>query len=505
MKSTLVKKPFKKALKVLFITTEAAPFSKVGGLGEVLWALPRAMRQLGCDARVFVPRYGSMETNSLSLKKEVINLKVVPKEQDPQGLLVCNILQHTADDYGVTYFLENKECFEKRANAYGYADDTMRFVLISRAAVEFVRQSAWKPDFIIANDWMTGFVPNLIKTEYKKDSDLQSIGIIFCIHNLRNQGTFDAAYVSELETDSGQGPLPEFFSDMTHLNGMRRGILYADSIVTVSPTYAKEILLPEYGEGLEEVLQERQADIWGILNGIDMESFDPSTDDSIPTRYSTQHLNMKVKNKSELQRRFNLTIDENAMIIGFNGRLDEQKGLSLLEEILRPLLDNLSFQFVAIGTGDVRFKKFFKELEKAYPHRVGVHLEYDGTLPRLMYAGADAVLVPSRFEPSGLVQMEAMRYGAVPIVRKTGGLADTVDDFDPKTSRGTGFVFEKFDSHALLIAIVRAHEIYQNKREWMGIVKRGMNEDFSWKSSARKYIGLCRKLQKLPQEESVSQ
>ena len=491
LKVPLIKRP----PRVLFVTTEAAPFAKVGGLGEVLRALPKAMRELDCDARVFIPKYAVVDTKEFPAKLVIERLRVASRDEDPQGLLISNVLEHTGRDKSVTYFLENMECFEKRANVYGYIDDTMRFVLLSRGAIEFVKRSKWKPDFIIASDWMTGFVPNLMKTEYKDDPDLAGIGVIFGIHNLRNQGTFDAAFVSEMDADYGRKPVPPFFSDMKYLNGMRRGILYADKIVTVSPTYAQEILSPEYGEKLEGVLQERRGDLTGILNGIDIERFDPATDPLVTVHYNTHHAAARKKNKAVLQQRFGLARDDEVMIIGYNGRLDEQKGLSLVEEAMRSLLDNLSFQFVALGDGALEYKKFFKKLEEDYPGRVGTFLEYDEKLPRTIYAGADAILMPSRFEPAGLVQLEAMRYGAIPIVRKTGGLADTVIDFDPHHGKGTGFVFEKFDPQALMITMVRAHEAYRNRREWARLVERAMAQDFSWKNSARKYIALCNRLQ----------
>ena len=494
MKTSAHQKP----LRVLFVASEAAPFMKVGGLGEVLRALPKAMRELGCDARVFIPKYAAIDLEQSPAKLVMERIRVASKEEDPQGVLLSNVLEHVADDKSVAYFLENMECFEKRENVYGYNDDTMRWLLLSRAALEFVKRSKWKPDFIIANDWQTGFIPNLIKTEYKDDPVVSAIGSVFCIHNLRYQGMFDPSFVSEVQADFGRKSLPPFFSedpDIKFLNGMRRGILYADRIVTVSPTYAQEILSVEYGEGLEGILQERRGSLVGILNGIDDSRFDPMTDPTIESHYNARHLANRAKNKPILQRRFGIEEDEEAMVIAYNGRLAEQKGMSLLQDALRSLLDNLPFQFVILGDGESGYKKFFKKLQGDYPGRVGAHLEYDESLPRLIYAGADAVLVPSRFEPAGLVQLEAMRYGAVPIVRKTGGLADTVADFDPGHGKGTGFVFEKFDELALSIAIVRAYENYRNTREWTHLVGRTMNQDFSWKNSARKYMALCKKLQ----------
>jgi len=454
------------------------------------------MRELGCDARVFVPKYASMDQEKFPVKLHMERLRVAPKEEDPNGLLVSNIMIHTGDEKGITYFLENMECFEKRANVYGYADDTMRWVLLSRCAIEFVKRSKWKPDFIIASDWQTGFIPDLLKTEYAEDEDLNGISSIFCIHNLRYQGTFDPSFVPEMDADFGRKPIPPFFTDMNFLNGMRRGILYADEVVTVSPTYAQEITTEEYGEGLEGILQERRENLVGIMNGIDAERFDPATDTQITSRYSGRHLAGRAKNKAALQRLFGLKEDENTMLIAMNGRLSEQKGFALLESTMQPLLDNLAFQFVLLGDGDSKYKKFFKELSEKYPDRVSVHLEYDDKIPRMIYAGADAILIPSRFEPSGLVQLEAMRYGCIPIVRRTGGLADTVEDFDPHHGKGTGFVFAPFDPNALLITIVRAHESYRNKGEWEHLIERAMAQDFSWKNSARKYIALGRRLKR---------
>ncbi|RJQ28793.1 glycogen synthase [Candidatus Parcubacteria bacterium] len=486
-----------RALKVLFVGVEVGPFVKVGGLGEVLRSLPKAMRGRQCDVRTIVPKYASVDTATFPMRSEIQKLHVASKEEDPHGLLVTNILRHTGKDKAITYFVENMECFEKRANVYGYADDTMRWVLFSRTTIEFIRRSKWKPDCIIANDWEAGFIPNLLKTEFQDDPALSNVRTIFCIHNLRNQGMFDAAFVSELDTDSGQGPIPGLFSpEIKKLNGMRRGILYADAIVTVSPTYAQEIVKPEYGEKLDALLQDRRMDVYGILNGIDYDTFNPETDSDIAERYTYRTLASRAVNKAALQEHFGLPKSPNTMLMSYVGRLDEQKGLSLLESnnTIRSLLDNLDFQFVVAGAGEKRFKIFFKDLEAAYPGRVAAQLEYSEKLPRMIFAGSDAVLVPSRFEPSGLVQMEAMRYGAIPIVRKTGGLADTVTDFHPEKKEGTGFVFEKFDPNALLIAIVRAYESYRNKKEWRKLMHRAMNADFSWKKSARDYIALCRKI-----------
>jgi len=347
----------KKTLNILFVAAEAAPFAKVGGLGEVMNALPTAMRKMHHDVRLLMPKYASIDIQKYPMELEIGNIRVATEQEDPQGLLVSNIVKHTARDKSVTYFLENMEYFEKRANVYGYIDDTARWLLLSRASIEFIKRSSWKPDVIIASDWETGFIPNLIKTEHKDDIELRHIKTIFCIHNLRNQGTFDATFVTEIEADSGQSILPPFFSPtIKKLNGMRRGILFADAIVTVSPTYVKEILSPQYGEHLEGVLKERRDHLFGILNGINTKLFNPSTDPLLKTRYSVREISQRKSNKTAIQSRFGLEENPDAMLFGYVGRLDEQKGLSLIQETIKPLLNNLNFQLVLMGTGERVFK-----------------------------------------------------------------------------------------------------------------------------------------------------
>lgn len=484
-----------KKLKILFVASEAAPFAKVGGLGEVMRALPRAIRELGHDARVFIPKYATIDVEKYPMKREIEHLDLETHDKDPHGLLVSNVLSHTnPKDGAITYFLENMEYYEKRANVYGYGDDTVRWVMLSRGALEFVKRSAWKPDVIIASDWQTGFIPNLLETTFKNDPILSLVASVFSIHNLRFQGMFDPYFVPETKADSGQSLLPDFFSDeILNLNGMRRGVLYADVVNTVSPTYAKEILTPEFGEKLDEVLRERRDRLHGILNGINYEVCNPMRDPYLPVHYSVKSIAKRVKNRRALQDAMGLPHDDDVFLMGFVGRLDDQKGINLLTEIAPALFENLPFQLAVVGTGEKKYRLFFKKLQEQYPNRVGISMFYDEKLPKLIFGSADVVLIPSQYEPCGLVQMEAMRYGAVPIVRKTGGLADTVEDYVPGEDRGNGFVFEKYDAHGFLIAIVRAWQARRNKKEWKGLMERSMNKDFSWTTSAKEYIALCEK------------
>lgn len=482
-------------MNILFLASEAAPFAKVGGLGEVMRALPTAIRELGHDVRVFLPKYATIKEEKFPMTRELSGLALHTKDKDPNGLLISNVLKHEdPESHAITYFLENQEYYEKRANVYGYKDDPVRWVLLSKGVLEFARRSDWKPDVIIASDWETGFVPNLLETEFKNDEVLSNIATVFSIHNLRNQGIFDPFFVPEMQADSGQAEIPDFFdAEILKLNGMRRGILFADIINTVSPTYAKEILTAEFGERLDSVLNERRERLFGILNGIDYEEFNPQTDESISARYSVKTISKRKQNKLALQERMGLPQDENIFLMGFVNRLDEQKGIDLLSNIAPSLFENLNFQLVMVGTGDKKYRTFFMDLKEQYPDRVAVHPFFDEVLPKQIFAGADAALMPSRFEPSGLVQMEAMRYGCIPIVRKTGGLADTVKDYIPGENIGTGFVFEKYEQYALLIAIVRAWQANRHVKDWRSLITRAMTEDFSWHKPAEEYVKLCKK------------
>ncbi len=483
-------------LRLLFVASEAAPFIKVGGLGEVMRSLPNALRALGCDARVFLPRYATIDLEKYPMRLELEGLRPAPsEEEDPYGLFVSNVLRYENDSgETIAYFLENMEYYEKRANVYGYADDAIRWALLSRAALEFLRYSSWRPDVIVACDWQNGLIPNYFHTIYKDDPKLSSIAIVFSIHNLSFQAMFDHHFVSQMDYDSGREAIPAFNDPrLLKLNFMRRGIMYADAVNTVSPTYVQEITTPEYGEGLHELLSERRSRLFGILNGIDTDLYNPLTDSNIQFHYGLKTLDLKTKNKSVLQQKFNLPVRDNVPLFGIVSRLTDQKGFGLLMDAAEPLLENFDMQLVIVGSGEGHFMTFFQELAKKYPQKVGIHLSYDEVLSHTVYAGVDAIIIPSRFEPSGLTQMEAMRYGAVPIVRKTGGLADSVVDYDPANKIGTGFVFEKFDSRAFYGVMVRAIETYRYPEFWRNIQKRAMKADFSWTKSAYEYIELFKK------------
>lgn len=492
----------KRPLKILFVAPEATPFAKAGGLGEVMFSLPKALKKLGHDARVMIPRYAGIDLEKFNLQMELEGLQVptdseTEKETEP-AYLTCNVRKYVppSDDQKdlpvFTYFLENLEYYEKRSNVYGYADDAVRWVLLCRGVLEFFKASReWEPDVIVSSDWQTGFLPNYLRTVYKDHPRLSKIATVFLIHNLYFQGMFDHRYVAELDFDDGQSSIPSFFEPrLLKINGMRRGIMYSDFINTVSQNYAQEIMTKEYGELLDELLKEKRAQLHGILNGINYDDFNPMTDKNLAVNYDAGGLDKRVKNKLELQTRFGLPKNEDVPVVAIVSRLMEQKGFDLLFPVADALLKGLGFQLIIVGAGEAKYMGFFKDLTEHFPNQVAAHLIFDRILPHIVYGGADMVLIPSKFEPSGLVQMEAMRYGVVPIVRQTGGLADSVQDYNPKNDEGNGFVFANFDSMELIIALTRACENYRNQKVWRGIQKRAMERDFSWEKSAEEYAKL---------------
>ena len=487
---------FKKPLKILFVAAEVHPYATVGGLGMVIFSLSRALKKLGIDCRIFMPKYGSIDEKKYKTEMVFEGLKVPTDETaEEKKFLICNVKRHNPSEPDVpVYFLENMEYYEKRSNVYGYSDDPVRFLLLCRGVLEFLRNSDWIPDIINCADWHTGALPNYLKTIYSQDSVFSKIKTVFSIHNLYHQGVFDHHFVSQMDFDDGKSEISPFFSDkLPKQNFMRRGIIYADLVNTVSETYTQEMMTSEYGEKLDDLLKEVRTKIFGILNGLDYGEMNPATDKLIPFNFSISNLKNRVKNKTHLQKEFNLEVSQDTPVLGMVTRLDEQKGIDLLFPILEILITEFHCQFIVIGGGEAKYRSFLEELNKKFPKKIGCHLMSDFTLSRHIFAGCDIFLVPSKFEPCGITQMEAMRYGAIPVVRKTGGLADTVQDFDPIKNKGTGFVFEKFSSHALFGAIVRALETFKYQKVWQELMKRAMSANFSWEASAKKYLELYKK------------
>jgi len=483
----------KRSLKILFLAAEAVPFAKVGGLADVAGSLPKAIRALGHDVRLMIPRYGTIHSNQFHLEKvgEPFPIPVGPGEEHVH-LIRSAIDEGTAKEMPV-YLIWNEQYFSSRDRVYGFEDDAQRFTVFGRASLAALHLLEWKPDVIHANDWHTGPVPTWLSTTGRKDPFYRGIATLFTIHNLAYQGI--------------TGRLILTFAQMEHVkhlpveqpgtvNWMAQGIVHADLINTVSKRYAQEILTPEMGMGLDPLLRERRERLFGVLNGIDYETWDPATDPNIPHRFDAKTLDRRVANKTALQQQARLPVRPEVPLVGMVTRLDQVKGLDLMEPVLNWLLEGTA-QFILLGTGEPQYHEMLERVQARFPDRMHAFLKFDDVLARRIYAGADIFLMPSSVEPCGLGQMIAMRYGCVPVVRATGGLADTVTDHTATHGHGTGFTFTDNTPEACRDALARALDAFQNKKVWRRLQQRGMRMDFSWSASAQEYVKLYRRAMKL--------
>lgn len=475
-------------LKILFMAAEVVPFAKTGGLADVANALPKAIRALGHDIRVAMPRYGRIKPEQFDLQ-EVLPTFEVPISHTTEP---TRLLQATIPPDIPVYMVDNAKYFD-REGIYMYADDADRFIFYCRATLEALKLLEWQPDIIHCHDWHTAIVPNWLRTIYQDDPFFASVATVYTIHNLAYQGIFGyrVLEIAGLEEWGFQ-----YHPEMADLNEvvdlMGRGIYWADVVSTVSETYAREILTPEYGERLDPLLRDRRDRLFGILNGIDYETFNPATDPHIAAQYDSLTLERRLENKLALQREANLPEEPNVPLLGIISRLTDSKGLDILSAAIDHILD-LGVQFVLMGTGDQHYHELFSRMVQQYPRQMAVFLTFNTPLSHRFFAGCDIMLMPSRVEPCGTNQLIAMHYGSVPVVRATGGLADTVQDYDPRTDQGNGFVFRPYDRWALFAAIVRAIETLRHQEVWRQIQVRGMHADFSWNRSAIKYVELYRR------------
>jgi len=484
-----------KPLKILLLSSEAVPFAKVGGLADVAGSLPKALRQLGHDARLALPEYGLINEAQFGLTK-VLDSLPVPAGSNHE---LASIFKSTVE--GMPAYLVGNDKYFGREEVYGYDDDGERFVFFCRAIMEMLKKLDWRPDVIHCNDWHTGIIPNWLKTIYKNDPSFAHTATAFTIHNLAYQGIFGPELLEFAGlADYGLIPHPTDDDLSRVVVLMARGILFADVINAVSEKYAQEILTPEYGERLHPILAQRQDRLFGILNGLDYEVWNPATDRAITVNYDVDSLDLRVENKLALQREAELSAGSDIPLIGIISRLADQKGFDILAEASDQLME-LDLQFVLLGTGEERYHRIFANVAGKYQGQAAVFLKFDGALARRIYAGSDAFLMPSRFEPCGLGQLISMRYGSVPIVRSVGGLADTVKDYDPTTGQGNGFAFSDYNEEALLTAVKRAVETYRIKDTWRILMERGMRADFSWQASAKKYVELYHKALEFKQNE----
>lgn len=484
-------------MKILVAASELAPFSKTGGLGDVVGALPKALADLGHEVITYSPRYGSIDENTFPM--EILDWRIdIPVDQKKQPLTVAVFKDRVSGIYN--YFINNENYFDRRElyldakTGNDYIDNDERFIFFCRGVLEAARKTGFKPDIIHVHDWQAGLIPVYLKTHYDHDSFFGDVKTVLTIHNLAYQGQFDQERFRKLnlawELIYATGPF-EFYGKM---NFLKAAIHYADKITTVSPRYAKEIQSsPELGCGLQDVLKNRSTDLLGILNGVDYTVWSPSRDQHLPYTYHINNLSGKRMNKVELLGEAKLPIRDKTPLIGLISRLVDQKGFDLIAEAAERLFD-MNIQMILVGTGEERYHQLFTHLQNKYPDKLRVYLTFDETLAHRVEAAADVFLMPSRFEPCGLNQMYSLKYGTVPIVREVGGLADTVADYNPATGEGTGFVFKNYTPEDLLTAVRRAIDLFAKRRSWTKLMKAGMQQDFSWKKSAQKYSQLFEQL-----------
>jgi len=477
-------------MELLFVASEVAPWSKTGGLGDVAAALPAALARRGHRVRVVTPRHGGIDPGRAGLAR----LEVTLRARDER----CGLWVHAGGPgRPEVFFLEHEQLFGSRRGLYGeggrdHPDNPRRFAFLSRAALDLPRALGWRPEVVHLNDWQAALAAWMLRGEHGTDPFLAGARSVFTIHNLAYQGIFPKGWMPELGLPWEIFRFDRGVEFHDQLNVMKAGLVFADALTTVSPTYAREILTVEGGYGLDTVLRRREADLQGILNGIDVREWDPATDPNLPSHFRRGDLRGKARVKRALQRELGLPEDAAVPLLAFVGRLAPQKGVDLLEGALPALLDG-GAQLALLGSGDPGPEARLAAASRERPDRLAVRLGFDEGLAHRIEAGADVFLMPSRFEPCGLNQMYSLRYGTPPVVRAVGGLADTVEDWDGGR-RGTGFLFQELTPGALLAATGRATAAWRDRRAWRGIQSRGMAIDFSWERSAERYEALYRSL-----------
>jgi starch synthase len=473
-----------KPLKILLVSAEVAPFAKVGGLADVAGALPKALKQLGHDVRVVMPRYGTIDPERFELKPVVRDLPVPLAQQT----ISADVLEGRISGGVPVYFIENQQFFG-REGMYGFWDDDARFIYFSRAALEMLRPLNFIPDVVHVNDWHTAVIPNMLAKLYATDPAYAGIATVLTIHNLAFQGVFGygTLHLANLDPWGLIKPGIPGLDDIVNLLG--RGLYYADAVNTVSNRYAEEILTAEYGERMDPLLRLYRSKLYGIINGIDYEVFNPATDSNLATRYDLDSIERKVENKLALQKELGLPQRPEVPLIGLISRLYDQKGLDLIANIMWGLM-RLDLQLVVLGAGEGRYEELFRANARDNPKKLSATIGFKPVLAQHIYAGSDMFLMPSRFEPCGLGQLISLRYGTIPIVRATGGLADTIHDWDPAKQTGNGFVFDAYDHWDLYAQVVRALENFRQPQLWQALQRNAMTSDVSWANSALQYVRL---------------
>lgn len=477
-------------MNILIATPEAYPFIKTGGLADVTGALPLALKRLGVEARLILPKHKGINEQEYPLryKNRIISCPM------SQSYVEAEIVE--TEYKGVITYLVEKDEYYWRDYLYStpdgdYLDNAERFVFFSKAVLEAIKVTGFVPDVLHCNDWEVALAPVFLKTLYKDDPVLKSVATLLTIHNLGYQGIF-WHYDMHLLNIGWEYFTPDYLEYFGKINFLKGGIVFSDIINTVSKRYSEEIQTPEFGYGLDGILRTRKEDLYGVINGVDYEEWDPEKDDKLPAQYSVNDLTNKKVCKEALRKDFGLPSIDGVPIIATISRLAEQKGFDLIADSLEEML-SLGVQYVVLGTGERKYHDLFLELEERYKGSFAIKIAYDNRLAHLMEAGADMYLMPSKYEPCGLNQLYSIKYGTIPIVRAVGGLEDTVIDYTKYPTTGTGFKFTEFSKDALLDAIQRAIDVYRDNDAWVSLIKRCMVQDFSWERSAKEYIKLYKK------------
>lgn len=471
--------------RILFLSAEFAPLAKTGGLGDVSAALPRYLHAAGHDVRVFLPWYRDLRRDGLTVAPvaglDDLSLQLGNHRYDYRVLK-----GHTADSSLPLYFIDCPALYD-RPGIYGHPDDHRRFLLLTRAAFEVAQRMVFAPHILHCNDWHTAFAPLYLRTLYAWDRLFAATRSVFTIHNIGYQGVFWSVDAGDLSLGDAQWMLHQDDLRDGRVNSLLHAVLYADLITTVSPTYAREICTPDYGAGLDRYLRERGDGLIGILNGVDYEAWDPRHDPYLDDHYSAADLSGKARLRASLARDLELALGPQTLLFGVVSRLVEQKGIDLLEAVLPDVLAGTDSALVAVGSGEPRYEHFLSGLARRFPDRVHFTRGYSEPLAHRIEAAADAFLMPSRYEPCGLNQLYSLRYGTAPIVRRTGGLADSVTPFDAASLTGDGFLFDECGPGALRSAIDAAQQCFASPH-WRQLQQNGMARDFSWTTQGQRYL-----------------
>ena len=480
-------------LKICLVSSELTPLAKTGGLADVASALSGFLDHEGHDIRVLIPFYSSINTSDLEITP-VRYMQNLPIQ------LGSHQLHYSIDTVTLPgtelaiYLLRCPQLYNRSGIYTSGADEHLRFILLSRAAIEMCQHMGFAPDIFHCNDWHTSLVPLYLKTRYAWDRLFQDTRSVLTIHNIGYQGVFSADTLPDLGLQHENDKLHQDDLANGMINFLKTGVLYADLITTVSPSYAQEILGAEYGMGLQGFLQERHQSLIGILNGVDFNEWNPAADPLIPHTFDSRRIAGKKKNKLALMQELNLDCSDDIPLIGMVSRLTGQKGFDLVQQVVPEMMMQRRFAMAILGSGESHYEHFFSWLQHRYPGRVCFYRGFNNKLAHMIEAGSDMFLMPSKFEPCGLNQMYSLRYGTVPIVRRTGGLGDSVQQFDPASKKGTGIVFNDYNASALGWAINYALDLYQEKPIWRKLMRNGMAMDYSWERQGQIYIDLFYRL-----------